>query len=56
MYDVYRASVALDLLEERRRVLRMLRALGAVVVDEEPEQFGPACVAGYVRLKQRARL
>ena len=30
--------------------------LGAVVVDAEPPQFGAACVAGYFRLKQRARL
>jgi len=56
IFDVYRSAVALEVLESRRRALAVLRALGAVVVDAEPEQFGAACVAGYVRLKQRARL
>jgi len=56
IFDVYRSSVALDVLESRRRALAGLRALGAVVVDTEPEHLGAACVAGYVRLKQRARL
>lgn len=56
LLDVYRASVALDLLEGRRRALERCRALGAVVVEAEPDAFGAACVAGYVRLKQRARL
>ncbi len=56
LFDVYRSSVALDVLGGRRRALAMLRALGAVVVDVEPEQLGAACVAGYVRLKRRARV
>jgi len=54
--DVFRAAVALDVLESRRRALAMMRALGAVVVDTSPEHLGPACVAGYVSLKRRARL
>jgi uncharacterized protein (DUF58 family) len=56
LFDVYRSAVALEVLESRQRALAVLRALGAVVVDAEPEQFGAACVAGYFRLKQRARL
>jgi uncharacterized protein (DUF58 family) len=56
LFDVYRSAVALEALESRRRALAVLRALGAVVVDAEPEQFGAACVAGYVRLKQQARV
>ena len=56
LLDVYRSAVALDLLEGRRQALAACRALGAVVVDADPDRFGAACVAGYVRLKQRARL
>ncbi|MGA2522112.1 MAG: DUF58 domain-containing protein, partial [Acidimicrobiales bacterium] len=56
LFDVYRSSVALDVLRGRGRALAMLRALGAVVVDVEPENLGAACVAGYVRLKRRARV
>ena len=56
LFDVYRSAVALEVLESRQRALAVLRSLGAVVVDAEPERFGAACVAGYVRLKQRARL
>ena len=56
VFDVYRSAVALDLLGSRARALAMLRGLGAVVVDARPEQLGAACVAGYTRLKRRARV
>ena len=56
LFDVYRAAVALEVLESRRHALAVLRARGALVVDVEPPHFAAACVAGYFRLKQRARL
>ncbi len=54
--DVMRAAVATDLLSSKLRSVRMLRALGASVVEAEPRSLGPACVQAYFRLKQRARL
>ena len=54
--EVMRASVAAELLASRRRVVSLLQALGAVVVEAPPEALGPACVGAYLRLKQRARL
>ena len=56
LFDVYRAAVALEVLDSRRHALAVLRARGALVVDAEPPKFAAACVAGYFRLKQRARL
>ena len=56
MRDVMRAAVAVDLLASRQRVVQLLRALGAVVVEAPPQALGPACVGAYLRLKQRARL
>jgi uncharacterized protein (DUF58 family) len=55
-HDVLRASVAAELLENREHALEMLRALGATVVEAPPSDLGTACVAGYLRLKRRARL
>jgi len=54
--DVMRASVAVELLGSRRRVVNLLQALGAVVVEASPEALGPACVGAYLKLKQHARL
>jgi uncharacterized protein (DUF58 family) len=54
--DVIRASVAVELLASRRRVVNLLQALGAVVVEASPEALGPACVGAYLKLKQHARL
>ena len=55
-YDVYAASVAVDVLAARRRVVQRLRSAGAEVVEAPPGQLGHACVAAYLRLKRRARL
>ena len=54
--EVMRAAVAAELLASRRRVVVVLQALGAVVVEAPPEALGPACVGAYLRLKQHARL
>ncbi len=54
--DVYAAAVAIDVLEERRRVAARLEHAGARVVDAPAAALGEACVRAYLRLKARARL
>ena len=54
--DVYAMSVALDVLNARRRVATQLRHAGAEVIEAEPGRLGSACVAAYLRAKSRARL
>jgi len=54
--DVYAMSVALDVLNARRRVVTELRHAGANVVEAAPGHLGSACVAAYLRAKARARL
>ena len=54
--DVYAMSVALDVLNARRRVATSLRHAGAEVIEAEPQRLGSACVASYLRAKARARL
>jgi uncharacterized protein (DUF58 family) len=54
--DVYRAAVALDLLDGRRRVVAELRRAGAEVVEAAPEHLAAACVRAYLHLKSRARI
>jgi uncharacterized protein (DUF58 family) len=54
--DVYRAAVALDLLDGRRRVIAELRRTGAEVVESPPEHLAAACVRAYLHLKSRARI
>lgn len=54
--DVYGMSVALDVLNARRRVVAQLRGAGAEVIEAEPGRLGAACVAAYLRAKSRARL
>ena len=54
--DLARASVARDLLDERRIVDARLTAAGALVVDAPVERFPSACVAAYLQLKSLARL
>jgi uncharacterized protein (DUF58 family) len=56
MRDVMAAAVTVELLESRRRVVRLLQSLGAVVVEAPPDSLGPACVAAYLNLKRHARL
>jgi uncharacterized protein (DUF58 family) len=54
--DVYRAAIALDLLDGRRRVVAELRRAGAEVVEAPPELLAAACVRAYLHLKSRARI
>lgn len=54
--DAYAASVAIELLDDRARVVRRLRSMGALVAEAEPDRLGEACVNGYLALKSRARL
>jgi uncharacterized protein (DUF58 family) len=49
-------AVALDVLAARTRVVRMLEASGATVVEAPPAGLGTACVRAYLRAKARARL
>lgn len=55
-HDVYASAVALDVLDERRRVATQLEHAGARVVEAAPAALGEACVRAYLRLKARARL
>ena len=54
--DVYAASVALDVLAARTRVVRRLRHAGADVLEAAPDRLAAACVAAYLRAKAFARL
>jgi uncharacterized protein (DUF58 family) len=54
--DGYAAAVALDVLDERTRVMQRLRHLGATVIEAPPKLLGEACVHAYLQLKSRARL
>lgn len=54
--DVYRAAVALDVLNARRRVTVRLRSAGAEMIEAPPGALGAACVRAYLRAKARARL
>lgn len=54
--DVYRAAVALELIEGRTRVIAELRRAGAEVVEAAPQHLAAACVRAYLRLKSRARI
>jgi uncharacterized protein (DUF58 family) len=54
--DVYAAAVAVDVLDSRRRVARLLEATGVSVLEAPPESLAAACVRAYLRLKARARL
>jgi uncharacterized protein (DUF58 family) len=54
--DVYRASVALDVLAARARAAARLRHAGATVVEAPPTTLAAACVRAYLRAKALARL
>ena len=54
--DVYRAAVALELIDGRKRVTAELRRAGAEVVEVAPEHLAGACVRTYLHLKSRARI
>jgi uncharacterized protein (DUF58 family) len=54
--DVYRAAVALDVLEARAEAAAHLRHAGADVIEAPPPRLAAACVSAYLRAKARARL
>jgi uncharacterized protein (DUF58 family) len=54
--DVYASAVAVDVLDERRRIATRLEHAGARVVEAPAATLGEACVRAYLRLKARARL
>lgn len=54
--DAYAASVAVEILDARARVVGRLRGAGAEVVEAPPARLAAACVGTYLRLKARARL
>ena len=54
--DVYRASVALDVLAARARAAARLRHAGATVVEAPPATLAATCVRAYLRAKSLARL
>jgi len=54
--DAYAASVAVEVLDARARVVHQLRRAGAEVVEAPPGQLAAACVAAYLELKRRARV
>jgi uncharacterized protein (DUF58 family) len=54
--DVYRAAVALEVLEARARVASRIARTGATVIEAPPVSLPSACVRAYLRAKRRARL
>jgi uncharacterized protein (DUF58 family) len=54
--DAYAASVAVEVLDARARVVHQLTRAGAEVVEATPGRLPAACVAAYLGLKRRARL
>jgi uncharacterized protein (DUF58 family) len=53
--DVYRAAVALGVLDARATVTARLRRAGAYVVEAPPNVLAAACVRAYLRAKWTAR-
>jgi uncharacterized protein (DUF58 family) len=53
--DVYRAAVALEVLEARASVTARLQRAGAYVVEAPPNALAAACVRAYLRAKWTAR-
>jgi uncharacterized protein (DUF58 family) len=51
-----RAAVALEVRAARSRAAALVRGAGAQVLEAPAEQLPSACVAAYLRAKQRARL
>ena len=54
--DVYTAAAALHVLDARALVTARLTRLGADIIEAPAELLSAACVAAYLRAKQRARL
>jgi uncharacterized protein (DUF58 family) len=55
-HHVYESAVAIDVLDERRKVVSQLEYAGARVVEASAAALGEACVRAYLQLKARARL
>lgn len=54
--EVYRASVAADILRDKAAAVRVLRSRGSLVLDVEPEALSVAAVNRYLEIKARGRL
>lgn len=54
--EAYRAAGAVQVTRSRRRTARLLRRLGAVVVDEPPGPLAPAVMDAYLDMKAAGRL
>lgn len=54
--DAMRAAVAQDLLHDKTRAVRLLRARGSLVLDVFPEELSVAAVNRYLEIKARGRL
>ncbi len=54
--QMYERTVAIDLLNERRRILDSLHKLGAVVLDTSPDELSMNLVNRYLELKYRQLL
>ncbi len=55
LHGALRASVALDVLEARRRAVATARSVGIEVVEAPADKLASACVQAYLRAKRRAR-
>jgi uncharacterized protein (DUF58 family) len=53
---MYERTVALDLLNERRRILDNLQRIGSLVLDSAPEELSVSVVNNYLELKARQLL
>ena len=54
--DVFRASVAQDILHDKAAAMRVLQARGSLVLDVSPEKLSVAAVNRYLEIKARGRL
>jgi len=54
--EAYRTAIAIDIEASRRRVASVLGGYGAVIIDVPAASLPRACVAAYLRAKDRARL
>jgi uncharacterized protein (DUF58 family) len=52
----YRKAAAIASLDERRRLITRLRAMGATVVDAVPGRLAPELADAYLRVKATGRL
>lgn len=54
--QVFRASVAQDILHDKAAAMRLLQARGSLVLDVAPESLSVAAVNRYLEIKARGRL